>query len=318
VAFASSPTNSYVPGRVDCPSFDLIRPASSGLSANETNWLKLRRPNVVNALESWLPRAIANVGNSTFNVTAYIAALRANDSLIPVAGLALSGGGARAEYSGYGAWQALDERYPPALAAGSGGIVQALTYLAGLSGGSGPTGALGFGNFSTVAEIMSWGNDQFNLTYSPLSSTDEDTVRAALTTDLDGIVRKAQAGFNVTTSDLLGYALGQQTIYNQSTGVSVPVESRTWSDVQGYAAFSQGLYPMPIQMVNEVVPPGIPNVTEFFGILVPQHNSSNNTIVQHPCYIPLTCSTRSLPLNMVRGWDELQLLPPPNLRDLES
>lgn len=76
------------------------------------------------------------------------------------------------------------------------------------------------------------------------------------------MVGKARAGFNVTTSDNLGFGPGLQSIYNQGGGVNVPLLARTWSDSQGYEAFLQVWCPMPIQMVNGVVPPSIPNVTE--------------------------------------------------------
>jgi hypothetical protein len=36
---------------------------------------------------------------------------------------------------------------------------------------------------------------------------------------------------------------------------------------------------MPMVMANEVVTSGTPDVTEFFGALIPVYNSSNNMIV---------------------------------------
>lgn len=278
--WGSSPNGTYAPGIVTCPAFNLTRQASTGLSLNETNWLKLRRPNIINALESWLPQALSKIHNNTFDVTTYIAALRANNSQVPIAGLALSGGGARATLSGFGAWQAFDNRYPPAVAAGLGGIAQALAYLSGLSGGGNPTGGIAMSNYSTVQQLLTYGTSRANLSGSAINSLNE-TVDTQISTEyLDQIGLKAEQGFNVSASDFFAFVLGEKFLFNQSiAGVDVPIFGRTWSDIQGYGGFSQGMYPMPIVMANEVVPPGIPSVTEFFGALLPAYNSSNNTIV---------------------------------------
>jgi len=265
---------------VPCPQFNLTRPASSGLSQNETNWLQLRRPNVINALETWLPLAIANVQNSTFNVTEYIAALRANSSLVPIAGLALSGGGARATLSGFGAWQAFDNRWEPSVQAGIGGIAQALIYISGLSGGGVPTGGIAMSNYSTTQQLLSYGNALFNISGSAADSTNETLATDIVGAWFEDIGAKEAAGFNISVSDVFAFVLGSEFLFNQSIpGLDVPLMARTWSDVQGYSGFSQALYPFPIVMANEVVPPGIPNVTEFFGVLLPPYNSSNDTIV---------------------------------------
>jgi len=277
---ASSPNGTYAPGIVTCPSFNLTRPASSGLSQNETDWLSLRRPNIVNALEAWLPRALASVTNNTFNVSAYISAIRGNDSLVPITGLGFSGGGARATLSGYGAWQAFDERYPPSLEAGTGGIAQILTYLAGLSGGGNPTGAIGMSNYSTVQQLLSYGSSSSNISAAAANNPNETIATEVVTGYLDQIGAKAEAGFNVSITDIFAFVLGSEFIFNQSIpGVNVSTTARTWSDIQGYSGFALGQYPMPIVMTNEVIPPGIPNVTEFFGAITPFYNASNNTIV---------------------------------------
>jgi lysophospholipase len=276
----SSPNGTYAPGIVTCPAFNLTRQASTGLSQNETNWLRLRRPNIITALESWLPQALSNVPNNTFNISAYISALRANNSQVPIAGLALSGGGARATLSGFGAWQAFDNRYPPAVAAGLRGIAQALTYLSGLSGGGNPTGGIAMSNYSTLQQLMSYGTETANLSGSAINTMKSTLETQIATGFLQQIGLKAQQGFNVSASDFFSFVLGEKFLFNQSiAGVDVPIFGRTWSDIQGYGGFSLGLYPMPIVMANEVVPPGIPNVTEFFGALLPAYNSSNNTIV---------------------------------------
>ena len=80
-------------------------------------------------MRSYLPRA--NI--TGLNVTEYLSAI--NTTNAPIAALAVSGGGAQSGLGGLGVWQAFDARYSPAVAAGTGGLAQSLTYLSGLSGG---------------------------------------------------------------------------------------------------------------------------------------------------------------------------------------
>jgi lysophospholipase len=256
----------------------LVRPAT-GLSQNETDWLILRRSNAIDALETWLPRALAIVQNNTFDLTEYICTLRSNSSFVPVTGLAFSGGGARAALSGYGAWQALDERYPPSRKAGTGGIAQALTYLSALSGGGQPVGAISMSNYATLEQLLHYGTDQGNITASPAGDPNPTVAHAATLQYLQQISLKAEKGFNVSVTDLFAFVIGSQILFNESAGVSTARMARTWSDIQSYPEFADGKYPMPIVMANEIVLPGIPDVTEFFGSVRPFYNASNNTIV---------------------------------------
>ncbi|KAG8845363.1 hypothetical protein FRB96_002521 [Tulasnella sp. 330] len=92
-------SGNYTPTVIPCPANQTyVRPASSGLSPSEKAWLSLRRPNVANALEAYLN----NVGIPGFNVSAYISALKTNQSSVPIIGLTMSGGGNRAELCAYG------------------------------------------------------------------------------------------------------------------------------------------------------------------------------------------------------------------------
>lgn len=89
-AQSTSPSGNYTPSFVSCPTnISLVRPASEGLSPTEAAWLQKRRPNIINALESYLEM----VGIPGFNTSQYIDALHANESATPVLGLTLSGGG---------------------------------------------------------------------------------------------------------------------------------------------------------------------------------------------------------------------------------
>lgn len=80
-------------------------------------------------MKTYLPRA--NI--TGFDVDKYIDKL--NNESLPIIGMATSGGGTQSGMGGLGLWQAFDERYPPAVAAGTGGLAQCMTYFTGLSGG---------------------------------------------------------------------------------------------------------------------------------------------------------------------------------------
>ena len=123
---ASSP---YPPERVQCSNDLKIRSAHEGLCPNEHTWRKRRLRNVVQSLHSYLPRA----GITGFDLQHYLDSI--NPSNVPIVGLAISGGGTQSGMGGLGLWQAFDERYPPAVESGVGGLIQCLTYLTGLSGG---------------------------------------------------------------------------------------------------------------------------------------------------------------------------------------
>ena len=124
-----APSDSYAPTYVHCPSDLQIRPASDGLSPEEQAWRKLRLPNVVESLPAYLQAASI----PGLSIDQYMA--KVNASNVPITGIAVSGGGSQSGFGGLGMWQALDARYPPAQKAGTGGFVQTLTYMTGLSGG---------------------------------------------------------------------------------------------------------------------------------------------------------------------------------------
>jgi lysophospholipase len=149
-ATADAP-NGYAPANVTCPRIrPTIRPANN-LSSQETAWL-VRRDNVTTpALVDVLERA--NI--TGLDVNAYIQNLVDNGDRLPRIGIAVSGGGYRALMNGAGAISAFDNRTANSTAPGQlGGILQAATYLSGLSGGSWVVGSLYTQNFTTVNSII--------------------------------------------------------------------------------------------------------------------------------------------------------------------
>ncbi|KAG9011895.1 hypothetical protein FRB94_007331 [Tulasnella sp. JGI-2019a] len=226
-----TPSGNYTPSYVPCPAnHSFVRLSSTGLSPGETAGLSKRRPNVITGLEAYL----TNVAVPGLNVSEYIAAITSNQSNVPVIGLTFSGGGNRAELSGLGLYQALDARYQHAIDAKTGGIVQSLTYLSGLSGGCLAMIGLAVNGFPTVSTLISSGN--LNL------SVDQ--------TGFPELAGKAKAGFNLTMADILG-VFGVYTISKSVQNSSIDPMSWTWSGIQVQPEFSSGLTPMPINVTTQ-------------------------------------------------------------------
>ena len=129
VSSAAPPSSPYAPTTLKCPKHLAVRSASDGLSSEEKAWRKLRLAEVASSLKSYLPTA--NIPG--FDIDSYLSNIDYTNA--PIAGMAISGGGSQSGMGGLGLWQAFDDRYKPSVEAGTGGLVQCLTYLSGLSGG---------------------------------------------------------------------------------------------------------------------------------------------------------------------------------------
>lgn len=124
----------------------MVREAK-GLSANETSWLQNRRNKIIKPMADFLER----MNISGFDARSYIRNNAHNISSIPKIATAIGGGRSRAMLNGAGAFKAWDSREFNTTAAGQlEGLVQAATYVAGLSGGNWFVGSIFINNFTTV------------------------------------------------------------------------------------------------------------------------------------------------------------------------
>lgn len=146
----------YVPQANDCPNDrPTIRNATS-LSRQEKDWLDKRQANTVSALRDFLAR----VNISGFDSNAYIEDIQKNISAMPNIAIAVSGGGYRALMYGAGVISAFDDQTKNSTLPGHiGGILQASTYLSGLSGGSWLVGSLYIAKLQSVQDILSMNPD---------------------------------------------------------------------------------------------------------------------------------------------------------------
>jgi len=119
--------NQPCPNVTTDPLLRVFTPKNQSLHPREEEYVNTRLTTVIpNEWKNWLGDGSA-IG---YNLSAF------NSSSFPKVGIAISGGGYRAAQYGAGVLSALDARNESAKAAGTGGLLQVTSYLAGLSGAS--------------------------------------------------------------------------------------------------------------------------------------------------------------------------------------
>ncbi|KAK1148831.1 Lysophospholipase 1 [Aspergillus melleus] len=246
-AFANAP-DGYAPDNVTCPSTrPSIRPAGK-LSANETDWLKIRREETLKPMKDLLGR----LNLTSFDAKSYIDRHSKNISNIPNIGIAVSGGGYRALTNGAGAIKAFDSRTNNATAEGQlGGLLQSATYVSGLSGGSWLLGSIVINNFTTVTALQEdervWDFSK-NILEGPNSKGLQILSTPSYWKDLFKAVDKKQdAGYNTSLTDYWGRALSYQFINSSSNDGGIDY---TWSSIALTDTFKKGQMPMPIVVAD--------------------------------------------------------------------
>ena len=156
IASATAPLTN--PTSIACPtSTPLIRSAGvsgiQALSTSESSYISARANAVLpGAWKTYLNNVNAT---SPTPLPSYVSSILSNSSTFPKLGIAVSGGGYRATLFGAGVLNSLDARNTrSAQKTGTGGLLQAATYLTGLSGGSWLVTALAQADFPTVAELV--------------------------------------------------------------------------------------------------------------------------------------------------------------------
>lgn len=259
--------NGYAPAQVDCPSSRPTVRNAGQLSQQETTFLGLRRNNTIEPLRTLLNR-IAIPG---FDADSYINTHQSNVSMLPNTAVAFSGGGYRAMLNGAGVLAAFDDRSPNATAKGQlGGLLQASTYVAGLSGGNWLVGSIYANNFTTVQEIIDAHGQLWDISNNILEGPPQ-TLPGILGTGqyytnlYDQVQSKEDApgNFNVSLTDYWGRALSYQLINATDGGPGY-----TWSSLQYQSIITDASAPMPL-IVTDGRAPGeqlIPANTTVFEV----------------------------------------------------
>lgn len=181
---------------------------------------------------------------------------------VPTISMAISGGGWLSGYTGTAIMRAFDDRFPDANKQHTGGLLQSLTYLAGLSGGSWPVMSLATNNFPSINELIAdWHVDIDRFVNPP-----NDSIYAANDTVIfEQIATKYKAGFNISITDLTGRSFGYGFAPPPDGGMNV-----TLSGVRKLSNFQNYSMPMPLFQAARLTK----DDAQFFGIKVPFWNSS--------------------------------------------
>ncbi|KKA30462.1 hypothetical protein TD95_000663 [Thielaviopsis punctulata] len=238
-AAPDAPSGGYAPAAVQCPSSEpTIRSSAAGISAEEEAWLKVRTPKAQAAFSSFVER----VNITGFNATQYLAKPNAQPRLAA----AISGGGYRALMYGAGFLKSTDNRTSGTTEEGAiGGLLQSLTYLAGLSGGSWLVGSFYMNNLTTIEDIQTNENlwqFQHSIFVGPeLKDTFLGSSSLEYYKQLQSeVMSKKDAGFDVSLTDYWGRALAYQLINAPDGGAAY-----TLSSVADWQPFQDGDTPMP-------------------------------------------------------------------------
>lgn len=242
-ADAWSPSNSYAPVTGSCAGNTNLVRAADGLSDAETQWLKKREGNTKVALKKFLERATKDFADSSIVDEIF-------GSATPRAGFAACGGGYRGTFIGAGIAAAMDERTDGANEHGLGGLLQGLSYMSGLSGGTMFTSTLLFNNWTSVQEIADRMNDGdhsiWDISQSPMNpgGSDSQYTNKVFGTIKNALKEKYDAGFDVTLADVYGLFTGYYLYPSLPDGGATYL----WSDVQDMDTFKNGEMPMVIEL----------------------------------------------------------------------
>ena len=196
---------------------------------------------------------LGRVNITGLDTNAYIDSAAQNVSALPNIAIALSGGGYRALMNGAGAVAAFDNRTANSTGTGHlGGVLQASTYLAGLSGGSWMVGSLYANNFTSIQTILDkdTANEDSGAVWqfgnSILEGPDTGSIQLLssaeyFSTIYDEVQGKNDAGYNTTITDYWGRALSFQLVNSTNGGPAF-----TFSSIAEDDYFVAGNAPMPI------------------------------------------------------------------------
>ncbi|KAK7730049.1 hypothetical protein SLS57_001709 [Botryosphaeria dothidea] len=211
--------SAYAPVDATCPTTGIVRSAE-GVNSDEAAYISSRKPAAQEALLSWLTKTNSAYANL-------------DSSKLPTLALTTSGGGYRSMLVGGGVVQGLDSRDSNV---STSGLYQALTYQAGLSGGSWLLSSLAGNDWPTVSSIRDglWSAALQETLF--LSDTSDGSI------DVVGdLTAKTNAGFDVTLTDPWARLLSYQFLYGDNGGVN-----KTLSGITANSQYASSSVPFPI------------------------------------------------------------------------
>ncbi|KIX92539.1 uncharacterized protein Z520_11715 [Fonsecaea multimorphosa CBS 102226] len=242
----SSPTpravSGYAPYPATCPSTQLVRTAT-GISDSEASYIAQRYQKASQALGTWLKNVDESfeAGQGSWGGHGGWSDWGGSGTgKAPVLALASSGGGYRAMLAGAGIVKGFDSR--EANQTGVSGIYQALTYHAGLSGGSWLLSSIAGNNFPTISSLQSnlWNTTIQDSLLAPeiLLSPQAAPIYSAVEADIQA---KRAAGFQTTVIDPWGRLLSYALLHGADGGVA-----DTLSGIASLSNFTSHNAPYPL------------------------------------------------------------------------
>ncbi|SMY29926.1 unnamed protein product [Zymoseptoria tritici ST99CH_1A5] len=215
--------NDYVPTTISCPrpaeGVSLIRSADS-LSPDEQTYTDARLSKASEALSAWLTKALPGVSTEQ----------------LPKLALALSGGGTKAGLTTAGAVYGLDGR--ESSDSSVAGLLQSMTYISALSGGS-----------LTLSGMMANDFEQVSTLRTELLQKSYQNVFASVITNIAAVRaavgNKTAAGYPATLVDIYGQGLSYNYI-SASGGNDLH-----WSDITSQSSFQDHEAPYPIITITQ-------------------------------------------------------------------
>lgn len=230
----------YAPRPATCPSTQLVRQAS-GISDAESSYITQRHAEASQALESWLASIDEGFasGHDGWGDWKGHGPGKA-EAKAPAIALTSSGGGYRAMLTGGGVVKGFDGREEHKT--GVSGLYQALTYHAGLSGGSWLLSSLAGNDWPTISELEAnlWepSLELSLLVPQILVSTQADSIYSAVQSD---IAAKRAAGFEPSIIDPWGRLLSYGLLLGTDGGVE-----DTMSGIAATSNFTAYKAPYPV------------------------------------------------------------------------
>jgi len=216
-----SPCEEYIPRRVECPAENFVTRVEGNILPEEGAWLAAREQ-YVNATGAWRDYLLGLQLGLTDAEIAELPPLRM--------GIALSGGGLRATLNGAGVVAGLtrDDASPRK----SAGIMDLMTYFAGISGGSWATGSLFNAQASSVAEwaktlrvhqnILFPGNNRIQQLSIARESAECGTAKAAAMDAVEADQLGESAEQPLSLADIYGRSLSMALLQNSTDTGPLP------------------------------------------------------------------------------------------------
>ncbi|ORY72587.1 lysophospholipase catalytic domain-domain-containing protein [Leucosporidium creatinivorum] len=212
---AAATSASYAPSYVACPKDGSAHLRSAGTPAEgnqalnpaEAAYVAKRQVKASAAFKKWLKHNDLTSKVYSGNLD------KVKEDNLPTIALGVSGGGTRAALYGAGVLNALDGRNYTSVQKGTGGLLQATTYISGLSGGSWLLSSFIFNDMpeiypmvlgdGTNSSALGWELEKD--LFAPGTTDEASAYLATLFTDV--ATKKAAGDFNVTLTDIWARAL---------------------------------------------------------------------------------------------------------------